>query len=101
MKLPIQITANKDLQLMQNKWKSILDHAINGPLSSGIILSKQTLNVGKNVINHLLQQNLQGWMITRQNGIADIYDAQDSNQTPDLTLILMCNATVTIDIFVF
>ena len=49
----------------------------------------------------MLQRPLQGWYIVRQRALASIYDTQDSNQNPSLTLNLTSNAVVSVDIAVF
>lgn len=85
-------------QLQQNKWAGILNPLIANPANNSLILKNVTLQVGPNNIPHLLGRKLQGWTIVRKRGPADIYDQQDSNQTPALTLILVSDTAVTLDI---
>jgi len=101
MALPIQYTTNKDLQMMQTKWKSELDPVLANPTTNSLILKGVSLSVGVNVINHRLGRKLQGWKLTRQRSMASIYDDQDTNQSPELTLILVSNAATNVDIEVF
>lgn len=86
---------------MQAKWKSILDPALASPTSIPTILKEITLKTGSNTINHRLDAKLQGWQIVRQRAAASIYDNQDSNQTPELTLTLISSANVVVDLVVF
>jgi hypothetical protein len=44
---------------------------------------------------------LNGWIPTRVRSAATFYDTQDSNPTPDLTLVLYASAACTIDLAVF
>lgn len=78
-----------------------------GPLVGNIqndsqILENITLTTGiNNVVNHKLGRNLKGWKLTRIRSQANVYDTQDNNPSPNLTLWLTTNATVVVDIEVF
>ena len=99
MALPIFQDPNRNLMMMQTQWASQLNPVLAIP--SITILKNVSLKVGANVINHMLQRPLQGWYIVRQRALASIYDTQDSNQNPSLTLNLTSNAVVSVDIAVF
>lgn len=71
------------------------------PLLSGKILEKVVLTTGSNTIQHTLGRPLKGWFIVRQRASATLYDTQDSNATPQVTLLLTASAGVTVDIYVF
>lgn len=96
-KLPQKLT----IDMMQQKWASAINPVLVNPLNSASILKSQSLVTGANVINHKLGQPLQGWWIVRQRAAASIFDTQDSNQTPQLTLNLTSSANVVVDIAVF
>ncbi len=89
------------IELMQTSWAEQLNPVISNPLMSGQILKLVTLQIGSNAINHKLGRALQGWYIVRQRAAANIYDTQDSNTRPNLTLLLTSDAVVTADLFVF
>lgn len=99
--LPLFQSSLQDLMLLQNKWKSVLDSFVSNPSLQTIILPNVLLNSGSNVVNHLLGRNLQGWRIVRQRGAGTIYDNQDNNVQPGLTLILIASQAVTVNIEVF
>lgn len=101
MALPILFTNNKDLQLMQNQWSSQLNPVLANPANKASVLKEVHLTAGSNVINHKLGAKLQGWSIIRQRSAASIYDNQDNNQQPQLTLILISSADTSIDLLVF
>jgi hypothetical protein len=86
---------------MQNSWASVLNPFIANPFLNGILLKNISLSSGDNTINHKLGRNLQGWVLVRKRQSVDIYDKQDTNQMPDLTLVLNASATATIDLYVF
>lgn len=89
------------LAQMQVNWAQQLDPIIANPTVNNLVLQNVSLIAGTNVINHLLGRKLQGWKPTRVRAAASIYDNQDSNQTPQLTLILIASAPVVVDIEVF
>lgn len=102
MALPQFQSDDKDFQLMQNAWATQLNPVIANPLNNVNILKSVSLASGNNVVNHLLGRKLQGWFIVRMRSVAAaIYDTQDSNSSPSLTLQLNASAAVVVDIGVF
>lgn len=94
-------TDNREVNQLQSNILSYLNTIGQNALLSGVILANQSLKSGDNTINTKLNRKLQGWFIIRQRGPASLYDKQDSNQTPNSTLILNSSANVSVDIFVF
>lgn len=101
MSLPIFQSDNKDMSLMQTSWAGQLNPMLNNPLLNGSILSNVALVSGANAVNHKLGRKLQGWLVVRKRANQDIHDAQDTNQTPALTLALVAGGAVTVDLYVF
>ncbi len=89
---------NLNLDSMQNRWASILSPWLGNPLSKGIFLKNVLLATGDNVLNHLLQRNQQGFIITDINEAAVIYRSAPFN---GLTLTLNSNVPVTVTIYVY
>jgi hypothetical protein len=87
--------------MMQTKWASILNPLLGNPLNNASVLKNVSLLTGTNVVNTLLGRTLQGWSVVRQRGPASIYDTQDTNQSPALTLVLVSSADVSVDLLVF
>lgn len=94
MQLPLKLTAD----LMQTRWKSLLDPILENPLNSVSILENIDLAVGNNVINHKLGRKQQGWVVLDVNGAATIYRNAPFN---DKTLTLNSSAIVTVKLGVF
>lgn len=87
---------------MLTKWASIINPLLKNPASNPSILKEVSLVTGNNVVNHKLGQKLQGWYITRMRDVySQVYDTQDTNQTPALTLNLHASSDVVVDIAVF
>lgn len=96
--LPILNGPNRELSLMQTRWKSQLDPLLANPICNSSILKGINLAIGANVINHLLGRVQQGWMITDITGTAQIYRSSPLN---DLTLTLTSDSVVTCNLLVF
>ena len=101
LSLPKFKSDEQSLMLLQTAWASQLDPLLKNPMSNGNLLKNVALASGTNVVNHLLGRKLQGWTITRIRSAASIFDTQDTNPTPALTLTLTSSAAVTIDLLVF
>lgn len=87
--------------IAQTQWAQQLNPVIANPTINNLILKNVSLTAGTNVINHMLSRNLQGWKPVRVRASATLYDLQDSNQTPQLTLVLVASASVVVDLEVF
>ncbi len=93
---------DKDFQMMQSKWASILDPIVAKPLVNGLLLKDVALINGTTVVNHKLGRKLTGYVITRMQGaFAQVYDLQNTNQMTNLTLVLHSNAAISVDLWVF
>lgn len=101
MSLPIFQTQSKDISLLQTTWSTSLNPVVNNPINQANVLKNVLITTGTNVINHLLGRKLQGWFIVGQNALASIYDQQETNQSPQLTLVLVSSANVTLQLAVF
>lgn len=101
MNLPIFLSKLQDLMMMQTKWAGVLNPMLSNPSIQSVILPNVVLKNGTTVVNHLLGRTLIGWRLIRVRAAATIYDTQDSNQTPNLTLVLVSNAAVMVDLEVF
>ena len=89
------------VNLLQQRLNTILNAPLNNPLLSGNILSSVSLASGANTINHGLGRTLVGWFPVRVRASATLYDTQDSNNIPNLTLQLVASAAVVVDLYVF
>lgn len=99
--LPIFQSDDRNLSLMQTKWASVITPFLNNPANQTLLLKNISLINGTTIVNHLLGRTLQGWIVVGVNGIAEIYDTQSTNQMPDLTLVLVSDADVLVNLLVF
>jgi hypothetical protein len=96
-----KLPGNLPKDQMESVWASQIEPVIGRAQNNSNILQNVALAAGTNVINHKLGRKLQGWKPTRLRSSAIVYDQQDSNPTPQLTLILVSSADVIADIEVF
>lgn len=96
-----QLPTNIPWDLADDRWAAIINPLLKSPANNSLILKNISLLAGNNVVNHRLGQNLQGWSIVRQRASGTVYDSQDSNQTPQLTLVLIASAPMVVDLMVF
>ncbi len=92
---------NLTWDIAQDRWAAQLNPILSSPQNNSNILKNVALINGTTIVNHLLGHVLNGWKIVRQRSAASIYDNQDSNQSPQLTLVLTSNAAVVVDLEVF
>lgn len=108
-KLFIQIadmSVPENLFRIINQLQTNIDDSLS-PLTSNIqndsfIVKSVSLVPGQITrVNHQLDRKLAGWKVVRQNNQADIWDSQDDNLSPNLTLWLNTSANVIVDLEVF
>lgn len=89
--------------MLQTQWTSQLNPLLSQKLTQGNYLTGITIDpsTGPNSINHGLGRPLIGWILTRLRAQATVWDLQDANIHPELTLTLNATATVTVDIYVY
>lgn len=86
---------------MQENVSKALQPFVNSPIADGVLLESVALINGVTEINHKLGRAPRGWLIVRQRASASIWDVQDENTRPKLTLKLQSNAAVICDIWIF
>jgi hypothetical protein len=99
--LPIIQSQNKDLMLVEQRWKSQLDPVLASPLANGRLLENQVLVSGANTLNHGLGRKLQGYFVVLNSASATFFDSQSTNSMTQLTLVLNASASTTVSLWVF
>lgn len=94
-------TPDRTINQLQQNIKQAVDPVIHNPLVNGRLISALSLKTGTNTINHGLNRKLQGWIVVGQGSAASFYDLQAANPNPELTLLLVASANVTISLYVF
>lgn len=96
--LPIFKSEDQDFMLLQTKWASQLNPVLNNPVTNPVILKDIPLTTGVNVINHRLQRQMQGWIVTDINAPITLYRSAALNNIT-LTLTASAPAVVTIAVY--
>jgi len=94
----MQLPLLKTFELLQTRWKSLLDPVLSNPTTNLTILKNVSLASGNNQIAHLLGQVQQGWIILDIQAAANIYRYKDFNAN---YLYLNASAPTTVNLGVF
>ena len=92
--LPLRLPWNR----AEDRWANVLEPVLSLPPNQGILRKNIPISAGVNVINTLLGQTQQGWIIVDQDGPATIYRSQPFN---NLTLTLTSSAACNISLWVY
>lgn len=88
-------------ELANPKWAASINPVLANPISQGLLIKGFVLATGDNVINHGLGRQLQGYIVILKSANVTIYDKQQINQMPDLTLVLTASGAATVSLYVF
>lgn len=95
-------TSDRLIDQIQTNLGNVINPIASNLLVQGHFINNVILIAGiTNIIPTGLNQNLNGWMITRLRGNSIIWDEQDTNPTPNQNLQLICSANVTVDLYIF
>lgn len=92
---------DRNMNQLQQNISTAVTPLLRNPVLNGIILDNVSLVMGANSVQHKLNRKLQGWVLVRVRNDATIYDTQDSNPTPEVTLHLVASADVIVNLYVF
>lgn len=88
-------------ELANPKWAATLNPVLANSLVGGRLIEEIDVVSGNNVINHGLAEELQGYLVVKNNANVTFYDRQQVNPRPQLTLILVASGPATISLYVF
>lgn len=90
------------INTLQNNIENSFNPIVSNIQNDSTILQNIQLLAGQNnIVNHTLNRNLMGYNIIRLRANSIVWDTQDSNPSPNLTLWLSCSANVIVDLEVF
>jgi hypothetical protein len=90
-------TPDQNLNAVQDNIHVFTTQLEVNPLLDGALVEDQVLAIGNNIINHTLDRELQGWVVTDVNAATDIYKTSSN----DKQIVLNSSAIATIDLWVF
>lgn len=91
-----------DMSRMENYVMEFATQFLKNEMIDGLQLRSISLTTGQlNPVEHKLNRPVLGWVVTRKNADANIWDEQSANNSPSRTLNLQCSADVTVDLWVY
>jgi hypothetical protein len=87
--------------LMLTQWSALLNPLLKSPVAAPNLLKNISLASGSNTINHTLGTTLQGYQVVMNSAAVTFYDSQNTNPTPDKTLVLVASGATTVSLLVF
>lgn len=96
---------SRETGMLQDRVVDAVNPVLRLPLLDGHFLTEVELTAGTNLVEHLLQRKLTGWILTRVRAAATdpIYDTQDTLDAEDqeVFLSLVSQADCVVDLWVF
>lgn len=95
-------TSDPELRKVQENLGAELDELRVSPLASVALLTSQAISSSAfTEVAHGLGRTLRGWIPVRVRADVRLWDGQDTNPRPEMTLRLRASAAVTVDLLVF
>jgi hypothetical protein len=94
-------TLDPELRRVQENLLSASRSLVTNPLLDGRLLEGVVVGTSSTELSHGLGRKLRGWFPTRRRADARVWDTQDGNTRPELTLLLTASAAVTLDLWVY
>ena len=98
MQLPLVNSEDQSFQLLQTKWKSILDPLLSKRILQGNLIGGIALTNADTPINHLLGRMPLGWFLADIDNNATVW--RSGNYTVQ-TITLRSSSNVNVNIWVF
>lgn len=93
---------DQDLNAVQTNIQEYVEPLTDNPILDGVLIQNITLTAGTSTpVKHKLGRKPLGWVVVRKRAESTVWDTQDNNELPTLTLELDCSANVTVDLWIF
>ena len=92
---------NQEVNRLQSHIKTTLNPLLQLPISDGILLKDQDIATTDTRVNHGLGREYEGFIVTKVNANAVIYESTTANPSKDLYILLKAGSTATADIYFF
>ncbi len=93
-------TGDSAVDRVQTHIQTALRPLLQNPLGDGALQKEIELGVSEVLVSHGLGRRPEGFIVTRQNASASIYESSTAT-FPDRQIALTASATVTADIYFF
>ena len=92
---------NAEVTRLQSHIKTTLNPLLQLPISDGILIKDLDIETTDTRVNHGLGRTYEGFIITRLQSNAVIYESSTTNDYKDLYIFLKGSASATADIYFF
>lgn len=93
---------DKAVERALKRIETSLNEVTDIEIIDGVRLTSVQLSTGSaTALAHKLGRAPLGWIVTRIRGNANVWDTQDTNKSPDKSLILNSSADVIVDLWIF
>lgn len=91
-----------DLNRVQDNVSNAFKPLFKNPLLYGVFVKDVSLDSsGTTQVNHGLNKNVSGYLVTRMSASSNVWDSQETNNLKTKTLALNCSADVVVDLYIF
>lgn len=89
-----------EVNKLQSNAEEVLNALTTSPFVNGIFVTA-TIGTGDTVIQHKLQRDYQGWVVTDIDASSTIYRSPTVNNNKNRQLILIASATANVTLYIF
>jgi hypothetical protein len=92
---------NEEVTRLQSHIKTALNPLLELPISDGILIKDLSIETTDTRVNHGLGREYEGFIITRLQSNAVIYESSTTNDDKNLFILLKGSGAATADIYFF
>jgi len=92
---------NEEVTRLQSHIKTALNPLLELPISDGILIKGLSIETTDTRVNHGLGREYEGFIITRLQSNAVIYESSTTNGNKNLFILLKGSGAATVDIYFF
>lgn len=92
---------NDEVNRLQSHIKTTLNPLLQLPISDGVLLKDLEIGTSDTRVNHGLGREFEGFILTKLNANAAVYESTTANPSKDRYILLKAGSAVTVDIYFF
>ena len=92
---------NEEVTRLQSHIKTALNPLLELPIQDGILIKDLSIETTDTRVNHGLGRQFEGFILTKLNANAVVYESTTANPSKDRYILLKAGSAVTADIYFF
>jgi|TARA_R100001530_G_scaffold109694_1_gene77053 hypothetical protein len=92
---------NAEVTRLQSHIKTTLNPLLELPISDGVLIKDLSIETSDTRVNHGLGREYEGFVVTRLQANAVIYESDSTNTNKNLFILLKGSSSATADIYFF